>query len=484
MNRAIRRVGTAIVALVLLLVGQLTYLQIIHANSLANDPRNVRAALRDINHPRGPIVTADGVVVAKSDPVTDSKEFKFQRSYPLGPLYSQVVGYQSFVFGNTAVEQKYNNQLVGRDADLQIHNLPNVFSSQATGQVVLTLRNDLQQIARDALGTQRGSVVAIDAHTGGILAMYSNPTYDPNPLAGHDSKIVQAYHALLVANPSKPDLARAFRERYPPGSTFKVVTASVALESGAATPDTPFPQLSQLTLPQTTNTLHNFGGATCGGTLARSFQQSCNTTFGRLGLTLGDSFVPGMERFGINDTPPIDLIPGAVQSIGPPTGSFAANQPLFAFAGIGQGDVTTTPLQMALIAAGIANGGVIMKPHVMKEIDDSDGNLVRRFNDSQWRTAVSPSTAQAITALMVSVVQGGTGTAARISGVTVAGKTGTAQAPDGGVHAWFIGFAPTATTVVAVAVIVEHGGSLGSEATGGHVAAPIAAKILRAALNQ
>lgn len=474
MNRAIGRVGTAVVALVLVLVGMLTYLQVIHADSLANDPRNVRGALRDINLPRGPIVTADGVVVAESNPVEDRTEFDYQRTYPQGPLYAHVAGYQSFVIGSVGVERTYNDELVGRDPLLRIRGVESILE-EPVGTVVLSLRDDLQRAAAGALGDRRGSVVALDPRSGEILTMYSNPTYDPNPLAGHDTEAVNDYHQLLVANADKPDLARAYRERYAPGSTFKTVTASVALERGLATPDTSYPVLNALDLPLTDNVLRNFGGQSCGGSLAVSFRDSCNTTFGRVGLDLGDAFVPGMARFGIGDAPPMDLVPGAARSTGPLPGSFQANQPEFAFAGIGQGRVSTTPLQMALVAGGIANGGVIMEPHVVREIRDAEGRVVRRIEDRRWRTAVSPATAQAVAAMMVTVVQSGTGTAAQIDGVTVAGKTGTAEAP-GRTDAWFVAFAPAEAPEVAVAVFVEGGGS------GGSVAAPIAETVIRAYL--
>ena len=484
MNRAISRVGFAVIVLMLILVGQLVYVQVIDAKHLENNPLNRRAALRDINRPRGEIVTADGVVVAKSVRVHDSTEFKYQRSYPLGTLYQQVVGYQSFLLGSIGVERTYNDVLVGRDPELQIKSITKAFSQESTGTVVLSLRNDLQQAAANALGDQRGSVVAINPKTGEILAMYSNPSYDPNPLTSHDTKAATAYHQQLLANPDKPDLARAYRERYAPGSSFKTITASVAIQDGAATPDTNFPQRSELTLPQTTSKLHNFGGETCGGTLSNSFRESCNTTFGQLGLQLADSFVPGMEAFGINSAPPIDIVPDPATSTGPAEGSFQENQPQFAFAGIGQGPVSVTPLQMALVAAGLANGGTIMQPHVVKAIRDSDGNLVRKIDDKEWKTAVSPATAQAVAAMMVTVVQSGTGTAAQISGVTVAGKTGTAQNDTGSPHAWFVAFAPAEAPQIAIAVIVEHGGNAGSEATGGHVAAPIARAVMRVALGR
>ncbi len=472
--------------LILICVAQLTYLQIINAGHLANDPRNTRAALRDINRPRGPILSADGVVLARSVPSKDNTEFKYQREYPEGGLFAQVVGYQSFVFGNTGVESTYNDALVGREADLQLDNLSDLVSgSNGTGTVVLSLRADVQREAAAALGLQRGSVVVLDLTTGEVVAMYSTPTYDPNPLAGHNSLEVQKAYKALNDDPNKPNLSRAFRELYAPGSTFKSVTAAVAIDESVATPAEPvYPTLSQLDLPQTDSVLRNFGGKECGGNLAESLRQSCNTTFGQIGLDLGNKFVGGMRKFGIGVIPPFDVAPGAIASIGPPAGSFDLNQPLFAFAGIGQGDVATTPLQMALAAAGIGNGGVIMKPHVGAEIKNSKGKVVRRIANEPWRTATSATTAQAVNTMMTDVVEQGTGTAAKITGVRVAGKTGTAQADGGPPHAWFIAFAPADAPRYAVSVIVERGGSLGSEATGGRIAAPIAARVLKVALNK
>jgi len=483
MNRAIRRVGIGVTVLVLLLVAQLTYLQVYDADNLANDPRNIRAALRDFTRPRGKIVTADGQILARS--VETGDELKFQRLYPSGPLFSQLVGYQSFVFGNLGIERTYNNELAGRDPLLQIRNVGDVLAGkEPIGNVVLSVSAGLQAAARDALGNQRGSVVVMNPKTGSILAMYSNPSYDPQPYAGHNSKDVQAYNQLLRANPDKPDLPRAYRERYPPGSTFKVLTTSVALSLGLVTPETNFPTLSQLTLPQTSSTLKNFGGESCGGTLARSFQQSCNTTFGQIGLDLGDQFPPGLEQFGIYSAPPLDISPGAAESTGPPPGSFQQNKPNFAFAGIGQGDVFVTPLEMALATSGVANNGQIMQPHVGERITDGDDNSVKSIDPKAWRTAMSPQVAETVKTLMVSVVEGGTGQAARIPGVSVAGKTGTAQNETGAPHAWFVGFAPADDPQVAVAVIVEHGGDVGSEATGGKVAAPIAATMMRTVLGR
>jgi peptidoglycan glycosyltransferase len=327
-------------------------------------------------------------------------------------------------------------------------------------------------------------VVALDPSTGGVLAMYSNPTYDPNLLAGHDALVVDANFEALNADPNKPDLARTYREIYPPGSSFKTVTAGTALDDGVVTPETEFPSVSSITLPLTDGLqLENFGGQSCGGDLVESFTKSCNTTFAQIGLELGNAFVDGMRGFGVYESPPLDLDPGAVASTGPPTSEFDHDDPEFALAGIGQGMVAVTPLEMALVASGIANGGVINQPHVAEEILDVDDVSVKRIGTDPWKRAMSASTALTVSEMMVSVVENGTGGAAAIPGVSVAGKTGTAQVDGGRVHAWFVAFAPVEDPQVAVAVIVEGGGDVGSEATGGEVAAPIARAVIEAALG-
>jgi peptidoglycan glycosyltransferase len=245
---------------------------------------------------------------------------------------------------------------------------------------------------------------------------------------------------------------------------------------GTATPQTRYPVLRFLALPQSDKQLHNFGNSACGGTLADSFRQSCNTTFGQVGLDLGEKLVDGMKAFGITEAVPFDL--PAARSGGPAPGTFAHNKPSFANAAIGQGDIAVTPLQMATVAGAIANGGVLMAPHVVREIRDADGRVIRRIGPDEWKRAVSPTTAAAVTQMMIDVVRRGTGTAAGVPGYTVAGKTGTAEAPGGPPHAWFIGFAPAEAPRFAIAVIVERGGDLGDEATGGRVAAPVAGKVL------
>jgi peptidoglycan glycosyltransferase len=324
-------------------------------------------------------------------------------------------------------------------------------------------------------------VVALDPNTGEVLAMVSQPDYDPNLLAAHQAKPVQAAFQSYRDDPRNPMLARAYRERYPPGSTFKVVTAATALETGTATPDTGFPTLRSLKLPQSNRVLRNFGSKACGGSLAESFRVSCNTTFAQLGLNLEEKLVDGIRAFGIGEDVPFDL--NEARSTGPGAGTFRRDKPSFAQAAIGQGNVFVTPLQMAMVAGAIANDGVLMKPHVVREVRDPDGEVVRRIGVDRWKRAVSPATAEAVKKMMIEVVRRGTGSAASVPGATVAGKTGTAQAPGGPPHAWFIAFAPAEAPRVAVAVIVERGGDLGDEATGGRLAAPVAGQVLAKLLS-
>jgi peptidoglycan glycosyltransferase len=477
-NRPIRRVGYAVTVLILLLIGQLTYLQVVDADNLANDPKNVRKQLREYNRARGEILTADGQIVAQSLPTKG--DFKYVRYYPQGGLYAHTAGYQSFVnlVGSAGVENTYDKVLTGRDAGLQLGNIGGLLNGKsATNNVVLSLTQEAQHTAESALRNQRGSVVALNLTNGAVLAMYSNPTFNPNGLSVQDTQVVQnTFNEINSGDAAaKP---RAYFERYSPGSTFKVVTSKSAIEAGIAAPDDPvFPEQNGFQIPGTNTNLGNFGGTPCGGTLRVSLINSCNATFADLGYQLGSQFTPAMQQCGIDSAPPLDVTPAPTPSVGPQADAERAR---FALAGIGQGDVFTTPLQMALIAAGIGDGGVIMQPHVVKEIQNSDGKTVRTIDPEAWKTCMSPTTAQQLTSMMVDVVNEGTGEAAQINGVDVAGKTGTAQTGVEGEnpHAWFIAFAPANAPKYAVSVIVEHGGDFGSEATGGEVAAPIAKQVL------
>jgi peptidoglycan glycosyltransferase len=365
-----------------------------------------------------------------------------------------------------------------------------LFGSGDQGDDVrLTIHSRLQEAAREALGPERGAVVALDPRNGEIRALWSNPSYDPSPLASHDPNETKRYWQSLNPNsPRSPLISLATSGGYPPGSTFKVVTGTAALDSGRYTPNSSFPDPVALRpcsesqppcLPLTNQSLTNFTHTACTGggriDLFTALQISCDTTFAIIGLEIHDDVVSTAEGFGFNHDVEFDV--GAGVSTFPKISD--DNAPLRAYAGIGQGDVVATPFQMALVAATVANDGKVPRPRLVQEIISPSGATVRRFGPDTWSEAISSETAAEMTRMMVQAVENGTGGAAIIPGTTVAGKTGTAQTVRGAnPHTWFICFAPAENPKLAVAVIVEHGGAFGSEATGGAVAAPIAKQIL------
>ncbi|HEX2274075.1 MAG TPA: penicillin-binding protein 2, partial [Acidimicrobiales bacterium] len=461
---------------------QLNRLQVIEADRLNDHPANTRAVVRDFARPRGVIQTADGVVVATSTPT--GGEFERLRTYPEGPLFAHLTGYFSFTYGADGVERTYNDALTGRDRRLSIDRLGDLLlEKDQTANVTLTVSKRLQQVAVQALGPRKGAVVAVDPKTGAILAMADFPSYDPNPLSAHDQDAVRETWERLNADPNKPLLPRAYRERYFPGSSFKVVTAAAGLATGVATPTQPvYPTLTELRLPQTTRPLRNFGGGRCGGPLPEALRVSCNTSFAQLGLDLGgDRLAATAEAFGFNEAPPVDL-PFAIPSTFPAPSEFVRDRPALARSAIGQQDVTATPLEMALVSAGIANGGVVMTPHVMAEVRDAEGRVIESFAPRPWTQAVSPGVAGTVRDMMVGVVQRGTGTRGQIPGIPVAGKTGTAETGRDTTHVWFTAFAPANDPRIAVAVMLEDLPNV-DEATGGTLAAPIAQTVMRAALG-
>jgi peptidoglycan glycosyltransferase len=481
-NTQIRRLGIVLAVLFVLLFVQLNRLQVIEADRLNDHPANTRAIVRDFARPRGVIQTADGVIVASSTPT--GGEFERLRTYPEGALFAHLTGYFSFTFGADGIERAYNDALTGRDRQLSIDRLGDLLlEKDQTANVTLTVSKRLQQVAVQALGNRKGAVVAVDPKTGAILAMADFPSYDPNPLSAHDQNAVRETWERLNGDPNKPLLSRAYRERYFPGSSFKIVTAAAGLSTGTATTTQPvYPTLTELRLPQTTLPLRNFGGGRCGGPLPEALRVSCNTSFAQLGLDLGgDRLAAAAEAFGFNEAPPVDL-PFAVPSTFPAPSEFARDRPALARSAIGQQDVTATPLEMALVSAGIANGGVIMTPHVMAEVRDAEGRVIQSFTPRPWTQAVSPGVAGTVRDMMVGVVQRGTGTRGQIPGIPVAGKTGTAETGRDTTHVWFTAFAPANDPRVAVAVMLEDLPNV-DEATGGTLAAPIAQTVMRAALG-
>ena len=488
MNRPLRRVGVACLLLFGLLLLQVNWIQVVKAKDYRNDPRNRRVLLREYDRERGPVVVGTGtqrVAVAKSVKTDDA--LKYLRTYPGDPkVYAPVLGFASFVYGYTGIERQENSVLSGDDGRLLVRRLSDYITGRQLkgGTVELTLNPKAQNAAFQGLAGKRGAVVALDPRTGAVLAEASSPSYDPNPLSSHDGRAIrQAYQALLKAA-DDPLSNRGVQNTYPPGSTFKVITTAAALGHGYK-PDTRIPAPTVLDLPGTTANLKNFGGETCGDgrtdTLLNALEISCNTAFGALGMSLGQDVVRKQaEAFGFGDGS-LDLPQPVATSEFPDDLTKAQT----AQSSIGQYDVRVTPLQMAMVAAGIGNNGDIMRPYLVNRTLAPDLSVLSKADPRVYKHAVSSSVAAAVTSMMVAVVEKGTGTRAQISGVTVAGKTGTAQHGEGAApHAWFIGFAPAVHPVVAVAVVVEDGGSLGSDATGGKVAAPIAKAVMEAVLGR
>jgi peptidoglycan glycosyltransferase len=481
-NTPLRRLATVVMAMFVVLIGSATWVQYVQADKLNNDSRNVRGLYREYGNARGPIVVG-GTAIAFSTPVDDP--YGYQRQYTDASTYSAVTGFYSIVNGKSELENAANAELTGRGDRLFFTRIRDLITGRKPeGAAVETTINAAAQAAAVAgLGDQQGAVVAIEPSTGRILALVSTPGFDPNALATHDTVAASAAYQALDAAPGNPLRSNAIKERYAPGSTFKLVTAAAALESGQYTPESTLPAPHQLDLPQTTATIGNFGGEGCGGdpvTLADALRVSCNTAFAQLGLNLGaDALRTQAEKFGFNDagqTIPMLVVPSVFPD--------DLNAPETAQSAIGQHDVQATPMQMAMVSAAIANGGRLMTPYVVDAVRSADLTTVTTTKPSLYSTAVSPATAAALTQMMLGVVESGTGSAAQIPGVQVAGKTGTAQTTaDQPPHAWFTAFAPADNPKVAVAVLVEHGGNLGNEATGGHVAAPIAKAVIEAVLG-
>ncbi|HEX6263625.1 MAG TPA: penicillin-binding protein 2 [Actinomycetota bacterium] len=489
MTRQIQILAAAFFILFGALFVNLNYLQVIAAEDLANHPANKRLLIEEYEIDRGEILARDRRTVLARSRATDG-ELKYLRRYPEGELYAHVSGYHSFVYSRTELEQSYNEYLSARASEL----LPQRFVDDILGRdregatVVTTIDPELQQVATDALGSFQGGVAAVDPRTGEVLALVGLPTFDPNRLSSHDGREVRRAWNQLIDDPDKPMLSNANDEVFPPGSTFKVVTAAAALENGFG-PESTWDNPPSLDLPQTTNNLDNFGGSHCLGgasqiTLAQALQVSCNVTFGQVGLAVGaEALMEQARRFGFSEDVPFD-IPFAEGQVPEPS-AFDQDLPGLAFSAIGQQDVRTNPLHMALVAGSIGNGGVMMRPRLVMEIRDPSGRVIERFDPEVYGTPLSGGNARALTQMMVSVVSSGTATGAQIPGVSVAGKTGTAQTAEGQPpHAWFIAFAPAEQPSVAVAVVVLGRGNLSSEATGGAIAAPIAKAVMEAALEE
>lgn len=490
MNAPLRKVAISVLVLFTLLIVNVNIIQVVRADSLRNNARNTRQLTEEYSRPRGAIVVA-GNEVASSVETPDA--LKYQRTYANGPLYAPATGFYSVLFGQWGLEEAENDVLAGTDPKLALRRLGDIFTGRdpSGGNIELTLDPAAQQAAMDGLNGVTGAVVALDPKTGEILALASTPSYDPNQLSSHDTDAMRAYADSItpVEGSGDPDprFNQAISGRYAPGSVFKLVIAAAALSSGDYTPDTAIPAPDLYTLPNSSNQLENYNGESCNGgadqPLIEALTISCNTAFAELGVKLGEDKVRDMaEAFGI-DGEGFDMpLPVVGSTIGDIVDDAALAQ-----SSIGQRDVALTAMQAAMISAAIANKGSLMKPYLVDSVQAPDLTVIDQTDPEEMSQPVSADVAGELTDMMTSVVANGTGRKARIDGVQVAGKTGTAEVGTSGddipPHTWFTGFAPADDPQIAVAVFIKNGGQSGTEGTtGGDVSAPIAKAVLQAYL--
>ena len=475
MNRAMSKVFIIAVVLFVALIVNLTWIMVVRAQWFQDRPENKRSIAKEMRIKRGDLLGFDGSVIAG----TERKSGYYYRSYPQGTMAPQLLGYDSVRYGRSGIEAELNDDLTGQSTDLGVQSwIDRLLGRKPKGaNVKLTLVPAVQKAAQEALQGQKGAIVALDPKTGALIASASAPTYDPTNL--------ETQWARLSTDPSAPLYNRPTQGLYVPGSAFKVVTATAGLDTGKVTPTTGFVDTGTYVIFG--GKVTNYGGAVYGpNDLTEALTYSINTTFAKVGNLLARKrLIAGMQKYGFYQTPPLPLPAGEVK----PSGRYGKNgilppnafmDPLdVAWAACGQEKVLTTPLQMALVAGGVADGGRIMKPYYLQEVVSSAGDVVRKAEPQQWLVAMKAQTASELNTMMQRVVNAGTGTAAALEGIQVAGKTGTAEKGDGTNLAWFIGFAPAEDPTVAVAVVIED-----TQSTGGEVAAPLAAAVIKSALAQ
>ncbi len=483
MNRQIVKLFAFIVVLFGVLVGFTSWWSVFDAEALKEKQANKRPLLEQQQIRRGRVLAADGTVIARSVPKGRGDNLRYVRRYPEGSLYGHPIGYSFVEEGDTEFEQFHNDELIGEDSEFGSILDELTGGEQEGNDIVTNLDAEAQRIAlSDLEEVGFGAVVAIEPGTGAVKVMASNKPYDPNRVPYELSNL----NRNVIETPL---LNRATQGLYPPGSTFKVVTAAAGLESGVITPDATIDAPGTLEVegtPLQNDFNEDFGPIA----LDTALTNSVNTWFGQLGQQVGnDELFETMEKFGFNSTPPIDLPDDEVYESGV-SGEDAlltARDPVdLARLAIGQERLLATPLQMAMVAAGVANGGKLMKPQIWNRVIDPDGRVTDRLDPSEYSQPISAETAADLTTAMEGVVSEGTGTNAAIAGIAVAGKTGTAETPGneacgGGVdenQAWFIGFAPADDPQIAIAATVEC-----TEQFGNDVAAPIFRAVAESILN-
>ncbi|WP_180686099.1 peptidoglycan D,D-transpeptidase FtsI family protein [Streptomyces gossypiisoli] len=487
MNKPLRRIAIFCGLLVLTLLIRDNWLQYVRADELATDTNNRRVAIERYATPRGDIIV-DGKAITGSKQAA-SGDFEYVRTYKDGPMWAPVTGYASQAFGTNQLENLEDGILTGNDDRLFFRNTLDMLTGKkkAGGNVVTTLNAAAQKAAYEGLAKRgKGAVVALDPETGAILALASYPSYDPSTIAGYSDDDQKAWNKLQKkANPNDPMLNRALRETYPPGSTFKVVTAAAALEHGLYTDaDAPTKTPLPWTMPGTTTELKNEGNIPCkNATLRVALQWSCNTVFGKVGSDLGnDKMLDTAKKFGFTSEQFTPVRANASVF------SDDMNPSQTALSSIGQFNTAATPLQMAMVASAVANDGTLMKPYMVDKLQASNVDTIEQTEPEELSKPLSSDNAQILQSMMETVVDKGTGTNAKIDGVTVGGKTGTAQH---GVdnsekpYAWFISYAKLAdgSSPVAVAVVVEDEQADRGDISGGGLAAPIAKSVMEAVIE-
>jgi peptidoglycan glycosyltransferase len=476
-NRQIRNLSLAMVLLFAVLVGGTSWWTVVKAKSTADNPLNRRQLLEQQQIPRGLILARNGMRLAVNRRQGSGETKRYFRVYPQNTLFSHAIGYEFISHGSAGLEDSFNSQLQGRENEFK--SIIDEFSggTKAGDDVQTTLDPAAQRVAEQALGPRKGAIVALEPSTGRVRVMLSYPQYDPN--------LIPKQYKSLNRDPNAPLFNRATQSGYPPGSTFKVVTAAAALDTGKYTPDSQISGKNNKVISGVP--LQNFGGEDFASiSLTDALTKSVNTVFGEVGEKLGKkTMFKYMRRFGFDQEPPLQYPPSQIA----PSGVYDTDGRLLGPSdgvdigrvAIGQERLKVTPLQMAMVASAVANGGKLMKPRLVEKVIDPDGRTVNTYGPSEEATVMSAQAAGQLAQMMTNVVQSGTGTAAALQGIKVAGKTGTAEVANGAANqAWFIAFAPVDNPKVAIAVTVER---TNQSLTGGEVAAPIAKQVMQALLR-
>lgn len=485
MTKELRRLSILMLLMFLALFASTSVIQVVQAENLADNPYNRRTLLDSFEIQRGSLV-AGGTIIANSVPVRD--DYRYQRVYADAEMWAPITGYTNPVLqSSTSLEKALNKELSGTSSGGFFTRLERLISGQPAqgSNVLLSLDPKIQKAAYDALGSYKGSIVVSQPKTGRILAMVSKPSFDTNLIASHDSAKALEDYSALEKDPNKPLVNRAIGgDLYPPGSTFKILVAAAALESGEYTVDSKLPNPKEYRLPGSTAVVRNAWNDTCGPgeetTLSEAIIRSCNVPFAELAVKLGNEKIRATaEKFGYNHEFSIPL------AVTPSTYPQLTESSQVGLTGFGQGKVTSTPLEVAMTTAGIANGGVVMEPRLVDRVVASDLSVEQNFENVEFARALSEESAKAITEQMRKGVQNGAATGARIDGIDVAGKTGTAENGPGAPYTlWFTGFAPADDPEIAIAVVIEDGGGRGQSGSGNSIAAPVAKKVMEAVLGK